>query len=306
MTERLVLGLIPGDVRGCQGNAARCALELALLDAYGRHFGQPLSALTKLLAPDIYQPRDWVRYSGAITSARGLKLKVAGVAYRCYRFHQLKVKVGIAGYDDVARVRQLRRLLGRKIDLRIDANEAWPLSEVAQRIGELEPYDITSVEQPVSHSDSDGLASVRREVHVPIMLDESLCSRYDAERAAERGTCDLFNLRLSKCGGFIASLRLAQFAHEHGLGYQLGCQIGESAILSSAGRHFASSVANLRYLEGSYDRHLVRESLATDDLTFRWGGWAPRLNGPGLGITIDTEALKRVTVRKEPLVVGRS
>ena len=114
--------------------------------------------------------------------------------------------------------------------------------------------------------------------------------------------CDLFNLRLSKCGGFIPSLRLAQLARRHGLGYQLGCQVGETALLSAAGRQFACSVAGLRYLEGSYDRHLVREALGTEDITFRWGGWAPALPGPGLGVTLDPRALERVTIRKEPLL----
>ena len=84
------------------------------------------------------------------------------------------------------------------------------------------------------------------------MLDESLCGMVDAERAATGKLCDLFNLRLSKCGGFIATLRLAQFARKQGLGYQLGCQVGETAILSAAGRHFASGVRDIRYLEGSY------------------------------------------------------
>jgi muconate cycloisomerase len=143
---------------------------------------------------------------------------------------------------------------------------------------------------------------VRHEVRVPIMLDESLCSPYDAERARERDRCDLFNLRLSKCGGFIPTLRLVEFARRHRFGYQLGCQIGETALLSAAGRHFATSVAGLRSLEGSYDRHLIREPLGTEDLTFRWGGWAPALPGPGLGVTVDAEALKRVTIRKEPLL----
>jgi muconate cycloisomerase len=134
------------------------------------------------------------------------------------------------------------------------------------------------------------------------MLDESLCSQVDAERAVDRGTCDIFNIRLSKCGGFLPSLRLVQFARRHGLGCQLGCQIGESAVLSAAGRHFASSVRDLRYLEGSYDRHLVREPLGTRDLTFQWGGWARALPGPGLGVTVDGRALERVLVRKEAIL----
>ena len=83
------------------------------------------------------------------------------------------------------------------------------------------------------------------------------------ERAVARGECDLFNLRLSKCGGFIPTLRLAQFAKAHGLACQLGCQVGETAVLSAAGRHFAASVGGLRFLEGSYDRHLVREALGS-------------------------------------------
>jgi L-Ala-D/L-Glu epimerase len=97
-------------------------------------------------------------------------------------------------------------------------------------------------------------------------------------------------------------LRLAQFAVQHGLGYQLGCQIGETAILSAAGRHFASSVRDLRYVEGSYDRHLVREALGRSNLTFGWGGWAPALSGPGLGVAIDTQAFERIAARKEVLL----
>src|SRR5207253_4685063 len=126
------------------------------------------------------------------------------------------------------------------------------------------------------------------------MLDESLCSLIDAERASAQASCDLFNVRLSKCGGFIPSLRLAQFAKQRGLGYQLGCQVGETAILSAAGRHFAAGVRDIRYLEGSYDRHLVKEALGTRDLTFGWGGWARALAGPGLGVEVGSAALERV------------
>jgi muconate cycloisomerase len=302
LAERLRLTPVDGDERGCRGNAARCAVELALLDAYGRHFREPLSAVTRHLAAHLYAAQDRVRYSGAITSAQGFKVRLAAWKMRLYGFRQVKVKVGIAGQDDVARLRAIRRRVGRRTDLRVDANEAWSAAEVVQRIRELEPFGITAVEQPVAHADVAALAAVRRQVGVPIMLDESLCGPADAERAVGQGTCDLFNLRLSKCGGFIPSLRLAQWARRHGLGYQLGCQVGETALLSAAGRYFASSVAGLRYLEGSYDRHLMSEPLGTRDLTFGWGGWAAALPGPGLGVTLDGRALERVTVRKEPLL----
>lgn len=302
LAERLHLAPIPGDDRGCMGHGARCAVELALLDAYGKHFREPLSTVTRLVAPDLYEPRPRVRYSGAITSAQGWKARWAAWKMWLYGFHQLKIKVGIEGQDDVQRLRSIRRRVGKRMDLRIDANEAWTPANVCDRILELKPYGITSVEQPLPHSELRALAEVRQKVGVPIMLDESLCSMSDAERARAQEACDLFNLRLSKCGGFIPSLRLAQFALRHGLGYQLGCQVGETALLSAAGRHFAASVRALRYVEGSYDRHLVREALATTDITFGWGGWAPALVGPGLGVEVEPVALEGVTVRREVLL----
>ena len=302
LAERFRLAPVIGDERGCEGNSARCAVELAVLDAYGQHFDKPMSDVTRLLAPEIHQPQARVRYSGAITTARGMKTLQAAIVFRVYRFRQVKVKVGMEGYDDLRRLAVVRRWGGRKLDVRVDANEAWTPANVVERIRSLEPFGISAVEQPLPHADAAFLREVRQQVCTPIMLDESLCGRFDAERAVEGQMCDLFNLRLSKCGGFIPTLRLAQFAKQHGLGCQLGCQVGETAVLSAAGRHFASSVAGLRYLEGSYDRHLVRESLATSDLTFGWGGWAAALPGPGLGFTVDPAALKRVTVRQESLL----
>ena len=302
MVERLALAPVPGDDRQCGGNAARCALELALLDAYGKHFGRPLSDVTGLLAPELNDPRPAVRYSGAITSAKGFKARLAGWKMRLYGFRHVKVKVGIAGYDDVARLKSIRRSLGGKVAVRIDANEAWPVSEAVRRIRELEPFRLQAVEQPLAHEDCHALADLRSRVHTPIMLDESLCSMVDADRAVAGGWCDLFNLRLSKCGGFVRTLRLAQRARQAGLGYQIGCQVGETALLSAAGRHLAATLKGPVAVEGSYDRHLVRESLGTRDITFGYGGKAPALAGPGLGVEVNLEALARVTFREAALL----
>ena len=302
LAEKLKLVPTPGDDRLIQGNAARCALELAVLDAYGRAFGEPLMNVAGMLAPELYEPHERIQYSGVIGNPKSWKGRVYPLVYRLAGFKQVKLKVGIPDTDDVKRTKRTRRWLGRSIDLRLDANEAWSAAEAVDRIRVLEPFGITSVEQPVSHEEVAALAEIRKQVQTPIMLDESMCGEVDAERAVRGGWCDLFNLRLSKCGGFIPSLRLAQMAKRHGLGYQLGCQVGETAILSAAGRHFAASVKDLRYVEGSYDRHLVWESLSKEDLTFRRGGWAPALVGSGLGVGIDPARVDWVTKRKENLL----
>lgn len=302
LAERLHIAPAEGDERQSLGNATRCAVELALLDACGRAFGEPLSRVTEVLAPELYQFRPQVRYSGILTHPRGWKRRLYPFVYRWTGFTHVKIKVGIGGEDEVKRLAVLRRYLGRRIDLRVDANEAWSAGEVIERIRELEPFGISCVEQPVAQEEVSCLAEVRRQVRIPIMLDESLCSMRDAELAIRHGWCDLFNIRLSKCGGFIPSLRLVQLARLHGLECQLGCQVGETAILSAAGRHFATSVAGLRYLEGSYDRYLVREWLSREDITLGWGGWAPALVGCGLGVTIEPQRLAAVATRREMLI----
>jgi len=109
LAERLQLASVPGDERGCEGNAARCAIELAILDAYGQSFRRSLSDVVRLLAPEIYQPQPRVRYSGAITTARGIKTLTAAIVFRIYRFRQVKIKVGMEGYNDRRRLSVVRR-----------------------------------------------------------------------------------------------------------------------------------------------------------------------------------------------------
>ena len=114
------------------------------------------------------------------------------------------------------------------------------------------------------------------------MLDESLCGYPDAVAAVRTRTADMFNVRLSKCGGIFPSLRIIGLAQRSGLGVQLGCHPGETAILSAAGRHVASRVDGLSYVEGSYDRHILGANLTREDITFGYGGWAAAArSGPG-------------------------
>src|SRR6516162_2694927 len=167
--EELSLASVHDDPRQCKSNAARCAVELAFLDAYGKHFGQPLSAATRMAAEDLAQVHDRVQYSGAITSASGFKAKAAALLMRFYGFKQLKVKVGIAGQNDVERLALIRKTVGSRMDIRVDANESWPPDAVLARIRELEPFHISSVEQPVAHEHVAVLADVRRECATPIM-----------------------------------------------------------------------------------------------------------------------------------------
>ena len=302
--ESLRLPQTEADPRGMAGNAARCALELAVLDAFGRRFGESAGRAVELAnVPGLLRhtaPRR-VRYSGAITAESTLGEWRTAVKIRIYGFHQVKVKVGSQGQDDPRRLRALRMILGRRMDIRLDANEAWTASELVERVEPLRRFGPTALEQPVPHAEVEALGDLRPRLGVPVMLDESLCGFPDAESAVARKTADLLNVRLSKCGGILPSLRIIALAQRSGLGVQLGCHPGETSLLSAAGRHVASRVADLRYVEGSYDRHILAANLTRQDLTFGYGGWAQPLDGPGLGVEVDREALEAMTVHSQEI-----
>lgn len=304
-------------LRECFGNSARCAVELAVLDAACRCEGVSLGDLIPQLirspkwrfspatAKDLGSllvPSREVFYSGAVTSMTPRKQWLSALKMRLFAFRQVKVKVGAADISDRDILRRVRRVVGRSVDLRLDANEAWRCEEVLAKLEPLLRYRPTSLEQPVPHAEISGLAQVRRDITIPIMLDESLCCLEDAQRAVDGHWCDLFNIRLSKCGGLVRSLELAAFARQHSLGYQLGCQVGETGILSAAGRHFACNIGHIRYLEGSFDRFLVADALTEQDLTFRYGGRAPRLNGPGFGVDVNECRIREIAIRSHELI----
>jgi L-Ala-D/L-Glu epimerase len=204
--------------------------------------------------------------------------------------------VGAEGQDDCRRLGRMRTILGRRMDIRLDANEAWSASELIDRVSPLIAFGPSALEQPVPHAQVAALAKLRPRLGVPVMLDESLCGYPDALAAVNDRTADLLNVRLSKCGGIFPSLQIIGLARRSGLGVQLGCHPGETSLLSAAGRHLASRVVGLRYVEGSYDRHILAANLTRDDLTFGYGGRARPLNGPGLGIEVDPALLEAMTL----------
>ena len=301
-----LLAKVPGE-RDCLGHSARCALELAVLDAVlkstRRRFQDLVQAIPE--AAPLVGRTDAVRYSAAFTGMSARKQYLSAMRWLIFGFRVGKAKVGLPTQDDVSTLSRIRFTMGPDFDLRIDANEAWNSANLVEKVRALQRFQISSLEQPLPHAELRKLPALRRQIEIPLMLDESLCSLSDADQAIETQACDLFNIRLSKCGGFIPSVLLAARAQRAGLGFQLGCQVGETGILSAAGRQFATNLRGWKYLEGSFDRYLVRERLTAEDLTFKYGGRAPAITGCGLGVHVDEAAVKRVLVREMTIPIAR-
>jgi len=280
-------GAIPSTAPdGALDHAARCALELALLDAAGRHFGVSVSHWLG------GEPAESVTYDVVLPFSSPKKVVPIALVVRALGVRQVKAKVGGDLDKELRSLRALRRVLGKRADLRVDANCAWTAEQAVAAVERLRAVGISSVEQPLPPEDLDGLARVTSELEEAIIVDESLRTLDEARTLAEHRACDSFNIRVSKCGGLLSSVRIAEVAAGAGLFCVVGAQVGESGILSAAGRHLAARIGP-RYLEGSGGRLLLKEDVTRENVLPGRRGRARTPTGPGLGVEVVDEVLER-------------
>ena len=270
--------------------AAWCAVDIALLDTLGREFGETVW-------PDLQVPAGF-RHSGVLTSRVGWAGFKSALKMRLFGIRQLKVKVE----RDTPRgaMALLRRVIASGCELRVDANMAWTPDEAIERIAYGARYGIRMVEQPVAADDLDGMARVLRETDCSVMADESFSDRASLERLIEHKACNAVNVRISKCGGLVAAFARCRQALEAGLVLQVGCQVGESSLMSAAHLALVAAAQQVTYAEGCYGLNLLRQDPASPVLQLGYGGRPPaRPTGPGFGVRIDEAMLRRHTVRTE-------
>lgn len=276
------------DHDSCNGiipNSARAAVELALIDCLLK--SQKLS-LGAILPPK----RNFVTYSGVITAGTTARAVKHAQKFKFFGINQLKIKIG--GDKSVKTVAAVRRAVGDEVSLRVDANGAYSVESALGISKHLAKFKIEAFEQPVPREQMHALLRAKPNPLIPLMADESLITLNDARKL---GTgCGFFNLRISKCGGIVNTLKIARMAIAAGVKLQLGCQVGETAILSAAGRHVAANLEECVFVEGSYGNLLLTEDVSDKSVKFGHGGRASILRGHGLGIEISENILKKYAV----------
>ena len=268
-------------------NASLSAVELALTDCF---FREKRLSIAEILPPVIQQ----VSYSGIISS--GSEDKVKKIAQRCKDTGFKHIKMKVTGINDANMVGTVRNILGADVSLRLDANAAFNCETALEFIKSVEKYNIASIEQPIPRGDPAKLAALRSSSPIPLMADESIVTLQDARDLKD--AVDYFNLRLSKCGGFFNTLAIYKYAVSAGIGVQLGCQVGETAILSAAGRHLAAHLRELQFTEGSYSTLLLKEDISKERIIIGTNGNSDPLTGNGLGITVQEELLDKYAENK--------
>lgn len=186
---------------------------------------------------------------------------VATVLSRFGECRTVKVKVAERGQtlaDDVARVAEVRRLLGPVARVRLDANGAWNVDEAEHAIRALEHFDLEYVEQPCASVAE--LAELRQRIHrldVPIAADESVRRASDPLAVARAGAADLLVVKVAPLGGVRRALDIVA---EAGLP-----AVVSSALDSSVGLAMGAALA-ARLPRLDYDCGLGTAALLADDV----------------------------------------
>jgi L-Ala-D/L-Glu epimerase / N-acetyl-D-glutamate racemase len=282
--------------------SAWCSVDLALLDAFGRAFDEPVSLADQPPAANALRR---YRYSGVVSAGRGWPYARSLLKMRAFRFPHVKLKVEQDGAEQAART--ARRLLGRRVDLRVDANMAWDVEQALEAIGELRTVGIQSFEQPIAAADLAGLKRLVAESSAGIVADEGLTNRESLQTLISHRACTGANVRISKCGGLVGAYARCREALDAGLMLQVGCQVGESSLLSAAHLTLLQALAPLtpgvRYAEGCFGGHLLREDPVSPSVQFGYGGRPPRRPaGAGLGVQVDRAMLERWAVDQAVVV----
>lgn len=270
--------------------AAWCAVDLALLDAFGRASGeQPLAGERKAFPPGLC-------YSGVL-SAAGSKRKLLLLAHRLWGCRAVKLEIGPeTGAGELA---EIRRWLGPGVDLRADAGMAFTVDQALARMPKLARFGVGSFEQPVAANNLKGLARLGAETGLEVMADESFSTRESLVRLVELGAATAINARISKCGGLVATLARCREALAMGLAVQIGCQVGESSLLSAAHLRLTAAVGDVRYAEGCFGTLLLEKDPGRPVLRFGWRGRPPAApRGPGFGVEIDRALVSRHSARR--------
>jgi len=210
---------------------------------------------------------------------------------RLYALGSVKMKVGRETADKAVNTAAL--ILARG-SLRVDANMAWSPDEAVVAMGKMARHGIRSFEQPIAAADLDGLSRLVAETGLDVIADESLTDAGSMRRLLEHNACTAVNVRISKCGGIVAACNRCNEALAAGVKVQLGCQVGESSLLSAAQMVLAAAVQDVIFIEGCFGHHLLREDPASPVLQFGYAGRPPaRPRGIGLGVALDESVLRR-------------
>jgi len=263
-------------------------LDTALWDIKAQAAGEPL---WRLLGG---RDRTVPAYASGLDI--GLSDEELVALYQTYAEHGLraaKLKGGLDVDQDLHRLRLVRDVLadanGTRPGLMLDANESWTRKQAVRHVTEIErTLDLVWVEEPVRRWDAEGLAIVGRGIRASVASGENLTGLEQYRPLLAAGAVDI--VQTAAMWGITHFLRVAALAHAHDLPVS---PVGTTPMpllhaATALPNHIASELQDLRPPVGvTLDMHVVDGAFVLGD-------------SPGLGISIDEDAIRALGRRARP------
>lgn len=286
--------------QGKEHHAALCALEMALLDALGKEERRSLGA---------YLPQQFatpcVHYGATIPLGdRAWVEQLCGMIRRI-GIRQVRIKMGLDFEQNRTALETVREVFGSDCVQRVDPNGVWNFELAMRHLPLLAEHGVTILEEPMPRTEPgfSEFAEAARARGLTLMACESAPTLHEVKAILQEGQYGMFNVKLCRSGGFRRTLQIIDHLRGEEIPFQIGCTMGEAGLLSAAGRALALVCSDAVTYDGSYDRFMLGENLIEDDVTFGPGGKAGPLGGYGLGVTVKSEKLARLSDFRTSLLV---
>jgi len=270
--------------------AAMSAVDMALWDLNGKHFGEPIHRLLggrqhariKAYASILFG-RD-----GAETRDIGRRWIQAG--YQAVKFGW--EPMGQSEALDLELVRGAREGVGANALLLIDAGCVWDARTALRRAQAFAEYNLEWLEEPLRPDDVDGYVWLRDRSPVPIAAGEAECGRESFRPLIDRRALDVYQVDLSRCGFHDAAYIKGRVEE---IGARLCNHCYTSPVTVAASLHWLSTCRDAFLFEDSVDDSPMRHELTLERVQAK-DGWITVPDAPGLGVTLNEEFIKRYLV----------
>ena len=260
------------------------AIDLALWDLKGKARGVPVSQLLGERVREGIALMAMVPHADPETMAHETETLLATP------YPALKVKIGMGIAADIACYRAVHEAIANRAVIQVDGNGGYTLAEAIIALTAMEKIGgLGMIEQPVTPLDD--LAALARRFSAPVMADESFDGPGTLAEIAARGAARAAFLKLPKQGGIFGALAAARIAEDAGIVLSVAVYYD---VLAAAAAHVAIALPAITWpsFVTRLSDSLLREPLVPDGLLVR----AP--SGPGLGVMLDDEKVRRYTVER--------
>lgn len=260
-------------------------LDMACWDILGQAAGLPVCTLLGGRYRDHYPPYRAIPQRNPDQMAEDVQ------RFRERGYRRFQLKVGGVVEDDIRRIRACADVLQEGDVLVADANTGW-LSHEAIRVANAVADRNVYIEQPCVTLEE--CLRVRRNTHLPMVLDEIIRGVEPLVEAARQGAMDVVNLKISRLGGLTKAKTARDLCQHLGIAMTLEDSWGGD-ITSTAIAHFAGSTRSEFYFSSTDFNSYIDLRLA-EDAPVMADGQVPVPDKPGLGITVDEKALGAPTL----------